>query len=383
LYILDLGNLATPVALGIYRTQTAVSDIAVSGDYAYVLTGPGEYGKEYGLYIVNIADKTSPVGVSSYTAVWIPGRIELRGRYAYIANGFGLCIIDVSNPYSPTVASFSSVPYSARDFVLVDNYAFVADILDLRIIDITSPTHPVEIGTYGTGAFQDVSSLAASDQYIYIGDTITGLHIIDVANPISPTEVGTYIPGQYLRDVAALGNYVYLANGYDGLVVLWFAPPMTASITNGGGALTSTLDNTSYTFVADTFTGTVMITHTARFPGNISSTSNFLGIGHTFEVSAVYSGTQQPAQPTRPYTLTIQYTDAEKGAAIESSLALYYWDDAQWVKEDSCVVDIESNTLTATPDHFSLFAVSDDTHRFYLPIIRNNSPRRDQSNTNP
>ena len=88
----------------------------------------------------------------------------------------------------------------------------------------------------------------------------------------------------------------------------------------------------------------------------------------------VYSGTGQPAQiaPGQTYTLTVQYTDAEKGPAIESTLALYYWDGSQWVKEPTSVVDTANNVVTATPDHFSKWAVLGETRRLYLPLVLKN-----------
>ncbi len=67
--------------------------------------------------------------------------------------------------------------------------------------------------------------------------------------------------------------------------------------------------------------------------------------------------------------VTVQYINAEKGPAIEDTLALYYWDGRQWVKELSSVVDAAANTVRATPDHFSLWAVLGETRRVHLPLV--------------
>ncbi|MFQ5813915.1 MAG: hypothetical protein ACE5I2_12135, partial [Anaerolineae bacterium] len=98
-------------------------------------------------------------------------------------------------------------------------------------------------------------------------------------------------------------------------------------------------------------------------------TGPLTGIDHFFEVSAVYGSTGQPAQPTRSYTVTVGYTDAEKGPAIEDTLALYSWDGSQWVREPTSVVDTDNNTVTATPEHFSLWAVLGETRRMFLPVV--------------
>jgi hypothetical protein len=95
------------------------------------------------------------------------------------------------------------------------------------------------------------------------------------------------------------------------------------------------------------------------------------GIGHTFDVTAVYSDTGQPAHlaPGQTYAVTVHYTDAEKGPAIEDTLALYAWDGSQWVKEPSSAVDPVAKTVTATPDHLSLWAVLGETRWVFLPLV--------------
>jgi hypothetical protein len=144
------------------------------------------------------------------------------------------------------------------------------------------------------------------------------------------------------------------------------------SIPAGGGILTSLRDSTTYTFPAGTFTDTVVITHTARFPGNVPSPDgDLIGIDHAFEITAVFSSTGELAQPApgQTYTLTIGYTAADKGPAIEDTLALYYWDGSQWAKELSSTVNTVSQTITATPNHLSLWRVLGETRRVYLPVI--------------
>ncbi len=145
-----------------------------------------------------------------------------------------------------------------------------------------------------------------------------------------------------------------------------------ATIPPTGGTLVSLGDSTAYIFPADTFTDTVVITHIARSPSNAPSLGKLIGISHFFEVTAVYSSTGQPAEPTRSYTITVQYTEAEIGLAMENTLALYYWNGSQWVKEPSSAVNAAANTVTATPNHFSSWAVLGETKRVFLPTVLKN-----------
>ena len=88
-------------------------------------------------------------------------------------------------------------------------------------------------------------------------------------------------------------------------------------------------------------------------------------------VTAVYSANGQPAQlvPGHTYTVTVRYTDAELGSAIESTLALYYWSGSQWVKEPSSSVDTANNMVRATPNRFGRWAVFGQARVVYLPLL--------------
>ncbi len=208
----------------------------------------------------------------------------------------------------------------------------------------------------------------------YVAAGYGGLWVISVDNPANPDEVDFYDTPDGAADVYVVGNYVYVATGAAGLFTLWFSPPVSVAIPTGGGAPVSPADATTYTFPSGTFTNSVVITHTALYPDSLPSTGDLVGIDHAFEVIAVYSDTGQPAQPAagKTYTVTVQYTDEEKGPAIKDTLALYYWDGGQWVREPTSVVDMGSNTVTATPDHFSHWAVLGETRRVYLPLVLKN-----------
>jgi len=145
-------------------------------------------------------------------------------------------------------------------------------------------------------------------------------------------------------------------------------PIMSSVIPSSGGVLTSTFDSTTYLFPAGAFANPVVISHTMT--SSATSSTGLAGIGHSFAIAAVYSETGQAAQPTKPYTVTVQYTDEQKGAVKESTLALYYRDGKQWVKEPTSTVDVDSNQVVATPDHFSAWTVMGEIRKVYLPVVR-------------
>jgi hypothetical protein len=76
------------------------------------------------------------------------------------------------------------------------------------------------------------------------------------------------------------------------------------------------------------------------------------------------------AQPTKPYTVSLQYTDADLAGKPETYIALYYWDGYHWVRERTSQVDEKLNRVNAAPDHFSLWALMTESGRVYLPRLR-------------
>jgi hypothetical protein len=148
-------------------------------------------------------------------------------------------------------------------------------------------------------------------------------------------------------------------------------PSLSVTIAETGGSA-AFQDGTVYNFPANTFNRTIILTHTTRLPEEVPSTGSLAGIGHFFDISAVYSDNGLPAQPEpgHTYTLSVHYTDPETGPAIEGTLALYSREGNQWVKEPGTSVDTANNIVTAAPGHFSLWAVLGETHRVYVPIAR-------------
>ncbi len=179
------------------------------------------------------------------------------------------------------------------------------------------------------------------------------------------------IPLYYDASVVAVKPYLertYAAGGeFD--IATWRITRVIGEIGPEGGSLTSYHGDTTIEIPAGAITDTIVITHTPAY--GMPPEGNLTGIGHVFDITAVYSSTGQPAQlaPGQTYTITVQYTDAEKGPAIENTLALYWWDGSDWVKEPSSVVDPANNIVTAMPDHFSLWAVLGETRRVYLPVV--------------
>jgi hypothetical protein len=371
LHIINVYNPAAPTKVGFYTTGGLYArNVAVVGKYAYVADFSGP------LYVVNVSNPATPIKVGSYSAPDNLYDVAGAGGYAYAAaRESGLRIVDVSNPMAPAETGFYDTPGFARSVAVEGDYAYIADDeAGLRVIDVATPTIPTETGFYDTPGH--ATGVAVARNYAYVADGGSGLRIINISDPITPTEEVWHDTGGDAEDVALAEGYVYVADGVGGLAIFKFAPPTSASIDPvTGGELSSPYDDTTYHFPPGIFTDTVIITHTPRFASEVPPFGDLININHIFEVTAVYSSTGQPAQlaPGYVYTLTVQYAPYELGVADENTLAFYYWDgnSSQWVQE-STSLDMVARTVTATPDHLSIWAVLGEAHRVFLPILFKN-----------
>jgi hypothetical protein len=165
LSIIDISNPSEPVITRRIDIGGWFYDIAVVGDYAYMLTAsaddvpliPG------GLWIVDVSDPIvpKPLGrVLSDASVAVPG----ANTYLTLWH----VIIDISNPILPALVGRLDLGGKvARDIVVSAGYAYATvDGDGLRVFDISDPASPRLAGGFSTTAWPS-ESLAVSDGYIY------------------------------------------------------------------------------------------------------------------------------------------------------------------------------------------------------------------------
>jgi hypothetical protein len=166
------------------------------------------------------------------------------------------------------------------------------------------------------------------------------------------------------------GNYVYIAGWDNGLVILrLLSDEVSGFIPQSGGSLTSTDGNTGLTFASGAFTQTVNVTYQQLLYKE--TFANWFEVGHTFDITAVYSDTGKVANlaPGQTFTMTVAYSDTQPGPSIEDTLAIYNWDGQTWVREPTSSLDTVTHLITATPNHLSHWAVLGEAKRVLLPIV--------------
>ncbi|NJN97308.1 MAG: hypothetical protein HC875_26105 [Anaerolineales bacterium] len=371
LYFVDVSNPTAPTELGAYHDLYLedITDVAVAGNIAYLtdfLTV---------LRLLDISNLAAPREIGWYQPEQRTFGVAVSGNMTYIAGEGGLRVLDTSNPTYPIeVGSHPGLAKWSNDVVVKGQTAYLADDAflgenGLSIIDVSKPTQPKLLGYLKLSGARHVTVQGNFAYILTEGD----LYIVDVSHSHKPVEVGFYDNDVYywVDELDVQNNYVYVAGLDDGLLMLRLMQgKMTGNIRPSGGVLLSAGEDTHLIFPSGAFTETVTLTY--RHLWQDQDVGERVGLGHTFEVSAVSAATGQPAQlvPGQTFAFLIRYTDAEKGPAIEDTLALYYWNGQQWLKEPSSGVDPISNTITANPDHWAtLWAVLGETRRMVLPVI--------------
>jgi hypothetical protein len=337
LKVIDIANPLDPRQIGSRKTTNALS-VAVRGDYAFVADGEKglkvldvsslkrpsriasiEVGytrhvtlagdRAYttgsaGLIIWDITDPAVPVELGRYASI-DARRVEIRGRYAFVADsGVGLQIIDVADPSQPTVAGSYPSP-SARDVSLEENSAFLADAdRGVIVLDISDTSRPVLFDSFPLdnikalevrndriycidstgfrildlfilGKSFDVAScdtdgkaygIHLEGERAYIADHQGGLKVVDITNPLEVTDnsVAAEAPTEYAEDVVVNGDLAFVADGPEGLKVIDLAGgdsrelPVIGSWTTDGSAK-AVVEKSGVVYLADSRGGLQII----------------------------------------------------------------------------------------------------------------------------
>jgi hypothetical protein len=257
LSLVSLADSENPTELGRFDLDSDWINCVISGDYAYLAADDG-------LHIVDVAAPASPgqVGFLPEPDMW---RTTLSEGYAFVIGRSGLYAIDISDPSAPTRVGVYRHPSGAVLFhtpTMVGDYAFVpdsqlglqtidfsdpawpfrakADIRQhglvavkgdslfalgrdgLQVVDISNPAAPRKLGRLELGP--EARSVRVEGDYAFLteGYRDTPLMVVDLSDPLAPTQVALSEPLEYIKALAVVDEYVYVAGGDDGFFILQF-----------------------------------------------------------------------------------------------------------------------------------------------------------------
>ncbi|MEM6317287.1 MAG: tail fiber domain-containing protein [Bacteroidota bacterium] len=228
-------------------------DIAVSGNYAYVITDGDE------LKVIDISTPTAPTVVGTLALGAEPIGIAVSGNYAYIIDNTDddLRVIDISTPAAPTqLGSNFSLGNEPRDITIAGDYAYIAEFGsgNLNIINISNPASLAQSGSVNVGL--TAYSVSISGNYAYVIYTISAdLQVVDVSDVTNPTLSGSTTIGNEQKAITASGDYVYTVDQFDDELNITdisnaASPTAYASLSIGDAPSGITLSG-NYAFIVD------------------------------------------------------------------------------------------------------------------------------------
>ncbi|MEN8005734.1 MAG: FlgD immunoglobulin-like domain containing protein [Candidatus Krumholzibacteriota bacterium] len=197
---------------------------AIVGDVAFVAAGNN------GLYIYDINDPENPNLLGQFkdpAYTWSCKQVEVAGDYAFIADAIqGFVVLDISDLSNPTLANKTAGSFSAiaiegdRAALLGGSSIYAFSLGSLPAIGVMGP-----MGLAGTGWSLDIEG-----NYVYVALGAPGIQVLEffpsAGVRFSPV---TVFDTSYAYDVAVDGDQAYVADSYNGVVVLDVSNPAVPS----------------------------------------------------------------------------------------------------------------------------------------------------------
>ncbi|MDD3275506.1 MAG: S8 family serine peptidase [Kiritimatiellales bacterium] len=224
LVILNVSDPKNPVVAGLCDTAGAATDVAVNNGYAYVADG------DKGLAIINVSTPASPWLTGTYHTNDVQG-VAVQSNYVYLANGSSknLLVVDVSNPVIPVLKGKASELREIHDVFLQGQTAYTAVFEDVKRYSLNNPTSPVMVSAHSGGLSwltQDITDVHGNTSIIA---AVAGLNGVKIMNTNLVVQASFDTDGTALG-VFVDGDYVYVADGTNGLVVLGVSTPSAPSL---------------------------------------------------------------------------------------------------------------------------------------------------------
>ena len=331
--------------------------------------GAGDNSKDLLVFDVDFSNPTIAISLLGNQADLFQGNgtsdAALYNDYLLVVErNTGVWVIDVSDPAN--IHSVGSLPnvFAPNSIEVVGDKAYVSDLQKgLIVFDCTPlPDLPVTyLNSFWVNDWAGYLEVKAAGArvYVYLPNGNLGLRILDASDPMNIQQVvSTGSTGGY--DIAAYihGGLVFESSKNMGIYAFW-APIFTETTLLDSVQMldSSAIDGVTYQLNGSS-PSPVTLLHMPVYSGNVpAAPSGAQFTGHTFAVYARDPNSDQPVTTlTGTYTLEVGYTPEDIAGLNETTLSLFWWDGTQWVREAS-TVDPAANTVSATPNHFSLWAL--------------------------
>lgn len=199
--------------------------VAVTEIYAYLALDSKK------IAAIEISDPQNPGPPAYRDMSWAPYTIEVHDSYLYVPALDDMAIIDVTDPTSPgspVYVGYGTLDFAVRHVALKENHAYLTlEPWYLLVFNVTAPSTPSYVATKSYGPPASASDVAIYGNYLYLPSS-SGLSILDVTNPASPTGP-TYIDAIDTTKICIDGSRAYMMYSPEDLGVYSLASPLSPS----------------------------------------------------------------------------------------------------------------------------------------------------------
>lgn len=309
--------------------------VAVAGHFAYVADD------FLGFYIYDVSDPRNPVRLFNTNSV-LPNDVVVEGRYAYLSVRLDtLAIFDVNNPTNAVQVGSLSDNRTAYQLMVSNGRAYLALGTGFVIASVTDPTAPTLLDSEATQG--DCIELAAAGDYFYMADAILGLAVYDQTNSRCPVLIDRAGDGFRAMGVVTAGQLLYLADEGGGLQIYSLTNPAAPNKLGqaAGYAETVTVAG-NYAYVGEGNAMAVYDVSNPSHPTEVAETqaTNFMyelpiAVGgdyiyapcgqHGLQIYRMIPQLQMATDPANNLTLTWPATDAKFTLEQTPDLTLTNW----------------------------------------------------------
>lgn len=239
LIIVDVTDPANPTLAGSLNVATSITDLKVSGDYAYIST-------IHNTQEIMIVDISTPSSLSiDYTYDTATGgnatgvHVENDRLYVTTESGGGdeFYLFDITTPLTPTLLDSydgGSVSYNAVFVNTTDQVAYVGssdDSGEVVALDLSTESAIALLDTLDLESTHNVDSIygSADGDYLYVGRHVSGtfpeLYTIDTSTPSSLSQLDSDEMGDDVHATLVSEDYLLLAMDDLGLFVMDISSP--------------------------------------------------------------------------------------------------------------------------------------------------------------
>ncbi len=240
--IIDISNNSSPKEVANINTEDRVRQVYLSGDFAYISDNSA------GVKIINVSNIKHPKLIGKVRTFIVAHKITVYGKYAYVAGRYeGIKIFDISNPLNPKLKKVFDTNGKTSNIIISGRYAYVSGAFQgLKIFDISRPLSPKHIGTYmSKGKISGGVYVKGNLFYASCGDA--GMKILDVSNPSLPKLIGKIVLKGRVNDIYVSGKYAFVAtSGGKGLFVVDVSNPSNPGVIKSIDTYKKKLSKSSY-----------------------------------------------------------------------------------------------------------------------------------------